>query len=158
MSAPKTRVPAYAMAASGAAIGSVSSRVAWARRTGGISPERLVEWLERAQSSATDGRAEVLEILSDLNVNFDSPEFDLDAIADAARQLTRLHHNLRDVGAYQILLEESEFNRGVVRLPTPSAMREDMDKLSPSNRRRALGMIEQLLQKQQHGHNDAEEA
>lgn len=157
MTAPKSRVPAYGIAETGAPVGAVSSRIAWLRKGKGDSKYRPLRVAD-CQKMASEYRTSALEQLAKLNVDFDSPNFDLSSLKDAAQTLLSLHDNLRDVAAYQFLIEEDEFNRGVVRLPTPSAVREDMDKLSPSNRRRALGMIEQLLRKQHQGHGELEEA
>lgn len=142
---PKTRVPAYALTATGAAVPAVMSRLPHIRRKG-LTAEMRAEHLGYWKEFVQRYRAESLEALAKLNVDFDSPTFELAPLKATAESLLRLHKYLRDIAVYQFLIEEED---GVVRLPTMNAVREDMDQLSPGNRRRALGMIEQLLRNQQ---------
>lgn len=149
MSAPKTRVPAYAFTPTGATVPAVTSRLPHIRRqrlTAEMRAQHLGFWEEFAQKH----RDESLEALAKLNVDFDSPTFELAPLKAAGDTLLSLHKYLRDAAVYRLLIEEED---GVVRLPTTSAVSEDIGKLSPSNRRRALGMIEQLLRRQR---DDAE--
>lgn len=148
----KTRVPAYGLADSGALIDAVRSRVTWIKKKGRCDPKVSSAAIERNQKDAEDYRSTAKAGLDGLSVDFESPAFSLTALRDASSALIDLHDALRDVAAYQFLCEEDEFNRGVVRLPTPSAVRDDMDRLSPNNRRRALEVVEHLLRKQQQGH------
>lgn len=145
-------VPAYALAPTGALVGAVKSRVTWMKKQGWATLENRDKAIARDQGYAREHKAWAEENLAGVNLDFESPGFDLSALREAAEHLLEMHGALRDVAAFLFFAEEEEFNRGVVRLPTPIVVRDNMDKLTPNNRRRALGMIEQLLRQQKKGH------